>query len=58
VVILIKPKTDNDTYLERFHYPSQTYIKDINQSNHFVYDEKIGGIYANAEKLEKNSLQK
>lgn len=45
-----KTKTDNDTYLERFHYASQTYIKDINQSNHFVYDEKIGGIYANAEK--------
>lgn len=45
-----KTKTDNDTYLERYNYTTQSYIVDENQSNHFIYDEKIGGIYANVEK--------
>lgn len=45
-----KTKTNNDTYLERYNKSTNTYIKDNNQSNYFVYDEKIGGVYANAEK--------
>lgn len=45
-----KTKTDNATYLERYNYTTQSYIEDENQSNHFIYDEKIGGIYANVEK--------
>lgn len=45
-----KTKTDNDTYQENWEENSQTYVKDENQSNHFVYDEKIGGIYVNIDK--------
>lgn len=43
-----KTKTDNDTYFENWN--GTTYVKDDNQSNHFVYDEKISGLYLNAEK--------
>ncbi len=43
-----KTKTDNDTYQENLE--NGVFVKDENQSNHFVYDEKIGGIYANIDK--------
>ncbi len=42
--------TDNDTYFENLDIPSGTFIKDDNQSNHFVYNEKITGLYATLEK--------
>ncbi len=45
-----KTKTDNDTYLENLDLNTGNYVKDLNQSNHFVYDEKIGGIYVNIDK--------
>lgn len=45
-----KTKTDNDTYLENLDINTGNYVKDNFQSNHFVYDEKIGGIYANIDK--------
>lgn len=48
-----KTKTDNDTYFE--YWNGTNYIKDENQSNHFVYDEKISGLYLN---LEKNFSEK
>lgn len=41
-------KTDNDTQFEVWN--GTQYISDPNQSNHFVYDEKISGLYLNAEK--------
>lgn len=43
-----KTKTDNDTYFEVWN--GNSFVKDQNQSNHFVYDEKISGIYVNLEK--------
>lgn len=43
-------KTDNDTYFENLNLATGEYIKDLNQSNHFVYQEDIGGIYTNIEK--------
>ena len=46
-------KTDNDTYFENWN--GTTFVKDTNQSNHFVYDEKISGLYLN---LEKNFTDK
>ncbi len=45
-----KTKTDNDTYFENWVSGTGNYVKDENQSNHFVYDEKIGGVYVNLEK--------
>lgn len=45
-----KTKTDNDTYFEKLDTDTGLFIKDENQSNHFVYDEKIGGVYLNLEK--------
>lgn len=45
-----KTKTDNNTYFENYDIATQTFVKDTNQSNHFVYDEKISGIYLNLEK--------
>lgn len=44
-----KTKTDNDTYFEVLNNQN-VFVKDENQSNHFVYDEKISGIYLNLEK--------
>ena len=41
-------KTDNDTRFEVWN--GAQYVNDPNQSNHFIYDEKIGGIYMNADK--------
>lgn len=43
-------KTDNDTFFETLDLNSGNYIKDENQSNHFVYEEQIGGVYLTAEK--------
>lgn len=48
-----KTKTDNDTYFETWN--GNAFEKDENQSNHFVYDEKIAGLYLN---LEKNFSEK
>jgi hypothetical protein len=45
-----KTKTDNDTYFANLDLNSGVFVKDENQSNHFVYDEKISGIYATLEK--------
>jgi hypothetical protein len=45
-----KTKTDNDTYLENLQLSSGNFIKDENQSNHFLYDEKILGVYLTFEK--------
>ena len=45
-----KTKTDNDTYLENLDLTTGNYVKDLNQSNHFVYDEKISGMYLNFDK--------
>ena len=45
-----KTKTDNDTYFEKLNLNTGQFEKDENQSNHFVYDEKIGGLYLNLEK--------
>ena len=40
-------KTDSDTYYENLIPPTG---KDLNQSNHFIYKEKITGIYVTLEK--------
>jgi hypothetical protein len=49
-------KTDSDTYYENLVPPTG---KDPNQSNHFIYKEKITGIYVTLEKVsEKNFLPK
>lgn len=53
--IFNKTKTDNDTYLENLNLTTKEMVKDENQSNHFVYDEKISGVYLN---LEKTFFQK
>ena len=45
-----KTKTDNDTYLENLDLTTGNYVKDLHQSNHFVYDEKISGVYVNVDK--------
>ncbi|UOE41427.1 TonB-dependent receptor [Chryseobacterium suipulveris] len=45
-----KTKTDNDTYLENLDLNTGNYVKDLQQSNHFVYDEKISGLYLNFDK--------
>ena len=47
---LSKTETDNDTYFEKLNQASGIYIKDDNQSNHFIYQEQISGAYASAEK--------
>lgn len=41
-------KTDNDTYFESGN--GSIFAKDSDQSNHFVYNETIGAVYANYEK--------
>ncbi|MDO5616024.1 MAG: TonB-dependent receptor [Cruoricaptor ignavus] len=43
-----KTKTDNNTYME--YLQGNIFVKDDNQSNHFVYDEKISGLYLNIDK--------
>lgn len=42
-------KTDNNSYFERLN-SSGLFETDINQTNHFVYDEKIFGYYLTGEK--------
>ncbi|MHA6696923.1 outer membrane beta-barrel family protein [Chryseobacterium sp. A301] len=45
-----RTKTDNDTYLENLDLSTGDYVMDPNQSNHFVYDETISGLYLTLEK--------
>lgn len=45
-----RTKTDNDTYLENLDLNSGDFVMDPNQSNHFVYDETITGLYLTLEK--------
>ncbi len=45
-----KTETDNDTYFEQLNPLTGNYIKDENQSNHFLYREQISGAYLSAEK--------
>ena len=42
--------TDNDTRFQRWNAATGQMNPDTAQSNHFIYDEKIGGVYVNAEK--------
>lgn len=43
-------RTDNDINFQRWQASTGNFIPDTEQSNHFIYDENIGGVYANAEK--------
>ncbi len=45
-----KTDTDNDTYFEQLDPATGNYVKDENQSNHFLYREQISGAYLSAEK--------
>lgn len=53
---VLTTKTDNDTFLENMNLSTGEYIKDHNQSNHFIYEELIGGAYLTAEKKFSDKL--
>lgn len=44
-----KTNTDNDSYFEKL--VNGSFVTDPGQTNHFVYDEKISGIYLTLEKV-------
>lgn len=49
-------KTDNNTSLENLNLITGQFERDANQSNHFIYEEKILGVYLTAEKKFSDKL--